>query len=240
MHSLQQIYALFSPIAYVLCYPQINRAESGGFPSYGRRKGAPLAYAVQKNIKEKSSKKEHHLWKRRETAGSGQKALNLVSIVTKLSNEKETVYGALDKWVAWETEFPLVTKWMLSKGLVLTMGTYDTLLLAFDMDGRIDEAETVWRMILETHTRSVPRRLFSRMTSLYDHHHMPEKLLEVFADMEELGVKPDEDTVRRIARAFHKLGQEDKRKQVIQRYGLKWKYIHFNGERVKIKIAEDG
>lgn len=52
-------------------------------------------------------------------------------------------------------------------------------------------------------------------------------------------MKPDEDTVRRISRAFHKLGQEDKRKQVIQRYGLKWKYIHFNGERVRIKIAEE-
>ncbi|RVW79012.1 hypothetical protein CK203_040191 [Vitis vinifera] len=34
--------------------------------------------------------------------------------------------------------------------------------------------------------------------------------LEVFADMEELGVKPDEDTVRRVACAFQTLGQEDK------------------------------
>ncbi|CAN6446167.1 unnamed protein product [Victoria cruziana] len=290
MHSLQQGYAFCNPIAHLPllnrsrfpeatayhfslsfrlsyrtpCCPissyQINGADGGGFPSNGRRKAALFAYAIQKNIKEKSSRKEHHLWKRRGTAGSGQKALNLVAIVTKLPNEKETVYGALDKWVAWETEFPLVaaakalgilrkrrqwlriiqvTKWMLSKGQVVTMGTYDTLLLAFDMDGRIEEAESVWKMILETHTRSVPRRLFSRMMSLYDHHHMPEKLLEVFADMEELGVKPDEDTVRRISRAFHKLGQEDKRKQVIQRYGLKWKYIHFNGERVRIKIAEE-
>lgn len=32
----------------------------------------------------------------------------LIFQVTKLPNEKEAVYGALDKWVAWETEFPLV------------------------------------------------------------------------------------------------------------------------------------
>jgi hypothetical protein len=28
--------------------------------------------------------------------------------VSGLPNEKEAVYGALDKWIAWETEFPLV------------------------------------------------------------------------------------------------------------------------------------
>jgi hypothetical protein len=28
--------------------------------------------------------------------------------VSELPNEKEAVYGALDKWTAWETEFPLI------------------------------------------------------------------------------------------------------------------------------------
>lgn len=28
--------------------------------------------------------------------------------VSQLPNEKEAVYGALDKWTAWETEFPLI------------------------------------------------------------------------------------------------------------------------------------
>ncbi|MBA0734251.1 hypothetical protein Gogos_018186, partial [Gossypium gossypioides] len=28
--------------------------------------------------------------------------------VSRLPKEKEIVYGALDKWVAWETEFPLI------------------------------------------------------------------------------------------------------------------------------------
>ncbi|KAL6204617.1 hypothetical protein ACLB2K_021884 [Fragaria x ananassa] len=176
--------------------------------------------------------------------------------VSDLPNEKEAIFGALDKWTAWETEFPLiaaakalrilrrscqwrrviqVAKWMLSKGQGATMATYDTLLLAFDMDNRLDEAESLWNMILHTHTRSISKRLFSRMISLYDHHEMKTKIIEVFADMEELSVRPDEDTVRRVARAFQEFGQEDKSKLVLRRYGCKWKYIHFKGERVKVR-----
>lgn len=68
---------------------------------------------------------------------------------------------------------------MLSKGQGATMGTYDTLLLAFDMDERADEAETLWNMILHTHTRSIPRRLFARMIALYAHHDLQDKVLEV-------------------------------------------------------------
>lgn len=206
----------------------------------------------------KRGKKEHHLWRKRDSTGSGQKALNLVRIVSKLPNEKEAVYGALDKWTAWETEFPLiavakalkllrkrkqwtriiqVAKWMLSKGQGATMGTYDSLLLAFDMDHRVDEAESLWNMILHTHTRSISKWLFSRMISLYDHHNELDKLIEVFADMEELGVKPDEDTVRRVGRAFQKLGLEDKQKLVLSKYQRKWKYIHFKGERARVRIG---
>ncbi|KAJ0017252.1 hypothetical protein Pint_10138 [Pistacia integerrima] len=264
-----------------------------------------------RKIIKKVRKKEHHLWKKRESAGSGKKALNLVRIVSELPNEKEAVYGALDKWTAWETEFPLiattkalnmlrqrgqwrrviqvnpcntrkswycmllvemskdlgmlsdtnawkgrwdfqapiwagchislliansqVAKWMLSKGQGATMGTYDTLLLAFDKDQRADEAESLWNMILHTHSRSISKRLFSRMISLYDHHDMQDKIIDVFADMEELGVKPDEDTVQRVARAFRKLGEEEKRKLVLEKYQCRWKYIHFKGERVKVR-----
>lgn len=73
-----------------------------------------------------------------------------------------------------------VAKWMLGKGQGMTMGTFDTLLLAFDMDGRVDEAESFWNMILHTHTRSISKRLFSRMIWLYDHHNKPDKVIEVF------------------------------------------------------------
>ncbi|XP_048225656.1 pentatricopeptide repeat-containing protein At4g18975, chloroplastic isoform X5 [Ricinus communis] len=156
----------------------------------------------------KAGKEEHHLWKKRDSARSGEKALSLVRIVAK---------------------------WMLSKGQGTTMGTYDTLLLAFDMDNRVDEAASLWNMILHTHVRSISKRLFSRMISLYDHHNMPDGIIEIFADMEELGVRPDEDTVRRVARAFKELGQEEKQKLVLKRYMSRWKYIHFKGERVRVR-----
>ncbi|KAA0051555.1 pentatricopeptide repeat-containing protein [Cucumis melo var. makuwa] len=210
----------------------------------------------ERRVVKKVGKEAHHLWKKRDSAGSGQKALNLVRIVSQCPNEKEAVYGELNKWIAWETEFPLiaaakalrilrkrsqwkrviqVAKWMLSKGQGATMGTYDTLLLAFDMDKRVDEAESLWNMILHTHTRSISKRVFSRMISLYEHHDLQDKIIEIFADMEELGVKPDEDTVRRIGRAFQKLGQEENRKMVYKRYSCQWKYIHFKGERVRVR-----
>ncbi|XP_051115485.1 pentatricopeptide repeat-containing protein At4g18975, chloroplastic isoform X2 [Andrographis paniculata] len=212
--------------------------------------------AGDKKTIRRSGKKEHHLWKKRDSACSGQKALNLVQTISGLPNEKAAVYGALDKWIAWETEFPLiaaakalkilrkrnqwkrviqVAKWLLSKGQGGTMATYDALLLAFDMEKRIDEGETLWNMILHAHNRSISKRLFSRIISLYYHNNMPNKVIEVFADMEELGVKPDEDTVRKIARAFEVLGQEDKQKLFLMKYQSKWKYIHFKGERVRVR-----
>ncbi|KAK8958173.1 hypothetical protein KSP40_PGU010045 [Platanthera guangdongensis] len=55
------------------------------------------------------------------------------------------------------------------------MGTNDTLLLALDMDDRFEEAEELWSKILQTNTRSVSKRLFSRMVSNYDRHRVPEK-----------------------------------------------------------------
>ncbi|KAI6703539.1 hypothetical protein NL676_012675 [Syzygium grande] len=126
-------------------------------------------------LNKKKGKKEHHFWWRRDSAGSSQKALNLVRIISDLPHEKEAVYKALDKWTAWEVEFPLiaaakalrilksrsqwlrviqVAKWMLGKGQGATMATYDTLLLAFDVDGRVDEAESLWNMILHTRIRA--------------------------------------------------------------------------------------
>ncbi|KAK4259490.1 hypothetical protein QN277_005815 [Acacia crassicarpa] len=255
-------YRTSKPIVYVshkknymrsaLAVPLIQSSLSHN----GRALGRPRV--LENKGKGKVGKKEHHLWQRRDSAQSGQKALSLIRIVSELPNEKEAVYGALDKWMAWETEFPLiavakalrilrkrgqwvrliqVAKWMLSRGQGTTMGTYDTLLLAFDRDRRVEEAESLWNMIVHAHTRSVSKRLFSRMIALYDHHYMPDKIIEVFADMEELQIKPDEDTVSRVARAFRELGQEERRKLVIKRYGLKWKYIHFNGERVRVRTT---
>lgn len=63
------------------------------------------------------------------------------------------------------------------------MGTYDTLLLAFDMDKRVEEAESLWNMIIHTHTRSVSKKLFSRMITLYDHQNIPDKIIEVALEL---------------------------------------------------------
>nr|CAD1819290.1 unnamed protein product [Ananas comosus var. bracteatus] len=199
----------------------VHERKGSRYASVKRSINLPL---IHRRILKKPTRKEHHLWMKRDSTGSGQKALNLVNTVSKLPNDKEVIYGALDRWTAWETEFPViaaakaleilrrrnqwlriiqVTKWLLNKGQVLTLGTYDTLLLAFNMEGRIDEAESIWNV--------------------------------VFADMEELGVNPDEDTARRIGRAFAKLGQVDKQKLVLEKYLSKWKYIHFNGERVRVQ-----
>nr|CAB3454562.1 unnamed protein product [Digitaria exilis] len=133
----------------------------------------------------KKPNKEHHLWIRKETAGSGKKALRLIDAVSKLPNQKEAIYGALDKWSAFEPEFPLIA---VAKAL-----------------------EMLKR-----------RRKWLR-------------IIQVYADMEELGVRPDEDTARRIGKAFVAFGQEEKEKYVLDKYLKKWKYIHFNGERVRVR-----
>lgn len=72
---------------------------------------------------------------------------------------------------------------MFGKGQGMTMGTFDTLLLAFDMDQRVDEARSFWKMILHTHERSISRRLFSRMISIYAHHDMPNDIIEVTSNI---------------------------------------------------------
>ncbi|KAL9262044.1 Pentatricopeptide repeat-containing protein [Drosera capensis] len=138
-----------------------------------------------RKVVKKPGKIEHHVWKKRDSTGSGTKALDLIRIVFEQPNVKEAVYGALDKWVAWELEFPLIAA---AKAL------------------RILKKRNQWI-----------------------------RVIQVFGDMEELGVKPDEDTVRRIARAFDELGHASKKELVIRRYGLKWKYIHLNGEHVRVR-----
>ncbi|KAJ3705190.1 hypothetical protein LUZ61_008895 [Rhynchospora tenuis] len=204
----------------------------------------------------RTGKKEHHLWKKRDPVQTLHKASNLVRLVLKLPNEKEVIYSALDKWTAFEAEFPVIAiaksldilrrsshwlriiqvcKWLFSKGQIVTWSTYDTLLVAFNMEGRLDEAELVYNKVIEENTRSTPKRLFSRMISMYDHHRLPHKILEVFADMEEFGIHPDGDTTWRIARALVKSKQPEKVKQVLEKYLTKWKYLYFDGKRVRVK-----
>ncbi|MBA0814215.1 hypothetical protein Gohar_020055, partial [Gossypium harknessii] len=67
---------------------------------------------------------------------------------------------------------------MLSKGQGATMGTYMTpfyLHLIWRIEWiRLDHCGTRFYI----HCRSISKRLFSRMISLFDHHSMPNKIIE--------------------------------------------------------------
>jgi hypothetical protein len=56
--------------------------------------------------------------------------------------------------------------------------------------------------------------------------------------MEELGVKPDESTMKKVAHAFSRMGLEDKHNEVLRKYRPKWKYLRFNGEQVRIPAKD--
>ncbi|KAL4180638.1 hypothetical protein AMTRI_Chr12g266850 [Amborella trichopoda] len=208
------------------------------------------------------------VWKTRKRIGSISKSEKLVECIKGLSNVKEEVYGALDSFIAWELEFPLivvkkalkilqnekewkriiqVTKWMLSKGQGKTMGSYYTLLNALIEDGRLEEAEELWTKIFSENLEGLPRIFFHLIISVYYKNNMHDKMFEVFADMEELGVKPNNAIVVMVGDEFQKLGMLDKYKKLKKKYPpLKWEYRYIKGKRVKIlsknlsQFGEDG
>ncbi|XP_071706974.1 pentatricopeptide repeat-containing protein At4g21190 isoform X2 [Rutidosis leptorrhynchoides] len=183
------------------------------------------------------------------------KASNFV--IKGLSNVKEEVYGALDSFIAWDLEFPLitvkkalkaleydkewkriiqVTKWMLSKGQGRTMGSYYLLLHALAEDGRIDEAEELWTKLFSDNLESMPRMFFDRMISIYYRREMHEKMFEVFADMEELGIRPTVSIVNMVGDVFQKLGMLDKYQKLKKKYPPpKWEYKYIKGKRIKVR-----
>lgn len=131
--------------------------------------------------------------------GTVSKGERLVDCVKGLSSVKEEVYSALDAFIAWDLEFPLiavkkalktlqaekewkriiqVTKWMLSKGQGKTLGNYFVLLNALAEEGRIKEAEELWKKMLMENLENMPRVLFARIISMYERNNMTEKLLE--------------------------------------------------------------
>ncbi|XP_022736420.1 pentatricopeptide repeat-containing protein At4g21190-like [Durio zibethinus] len=200
------------------------------------------------------------VWKSRKRIGTVSKSAKLVTCVMELSNVKEEVYGALDSFIAWELEFPLITvkkalkilqneqewkriiqviKWMLSKGQGRTMGTYFTLLNALAEDGRLDEAEDLWGKLFSDNLESTPRIFFDKMISIYHHRGMHEKMFEVFADMEELGVKPSVSVVSMVGNVFLQLGMLDKYDKLKKKYPPpKWEYRYIKGKCVKIQVKQ--
>ncbi|KAG4939615.1 hypothetical protein AAZX31_16G161100 [Glycine max] len=198
------------------------------------------------------------VWKTHKKIGTISKAAKLVNSIKELSNVKEEVYGALDSYVAWELEFPLitvkkalktleseqewkrviqVTKWMLSKGQGKTMGSYFTLLNALVEDDRLDEAEELWTKLLMQYMESLPRRFFDKMISIYHKRGMHEKMFEIFADMEELCLRPNIAVVSMIGDAFKELGMLDKYQKLHAKYPPpQWEYRYIRGKRVKVKV----
>ncbi|XP_023740393.1 pentatricopeptide repeat-containing protein At4g21190 [Lactuca sativa] len=197
------------------------------------------------------------VWKVKPKIGTVSKSLKLVECIKELSNVKEEVYGALDSFIAWDLEFPLitvkkalktlerekewkriiqVTKWMLSKGQGRTMGSYYLLLYALAEDGRIDEAEELWTRLFSDNLESMPRIFFDRMISIYFRRHLHDKMFEVFADMEELGIRPTVSIVNMVGEVFQKLGMMDKYQKLKKKYPPpKWEYRYIKGKRVKIR-----
>lgn len=197
------------------------------------------------------------VWKTKTRIGTISKSKKLFDTIKELSNVKEEVYGALDSFIAWELEFPLitvkkalkalenenewkriiqVTKWMLSKGQGRTMGSYYMLLNALAEDGRLEEAEELWRKLFTENLESMPRNFFDKMISIYYKREMHDKMFEVFADMDELGVKPTVSVVAMVGDVFQKLNMLDKYQKLMKKYPPPKKEYHYiQGKRVKIR-----
>ncbi|KAL0317139.1 UNVERIFIED_CONTAM: Pentatricopeptide repeat-containing protein [Sesamum angustifolium] len=163
------------------------------------------------------------VWRTKKKIGTISKSLKLVECIKGLSNVKEEVYAQ-------------VTKWMLSKGQGRTMGTYYALLNALAEDGRLDEAEELWRTLFSENLESMPRMFFERMISIYYQREMHEKMFEIFADMEELGIRPTVSIVTMVGDVFKKLDMLDKYEKLKKKYPPpKWEYRYIKGKRVKIR-----
>ncbi|XP_051152870.1 pentatricopeptide repeat-containing protein At4g21190 [Andrographis paniculata] len=197
------------------------------------------------------------VWKTKKKIGTISKSLKLVECIKGLSNVKEEVYGALDSFIAWELEFPLitvkkalktlenekewkriiqVTKWMLSKGQGRTMGSYYTLLNALAEDGRLEEAEELWKTLFSQNLESMPRMFFQRMISIYYTREMHEKMFEIFADMEELGIRPSMAIVSMVGDVFKKLEMLDKYEKLHRKYPPpKWEFRYIKGKRIRVR-----
>ncbi|KAI9112947.1 hypothetical protein K1719_016061 [Acacia pycnantha] len=202
------------------------------------------------------------VWKTKRKIGTISKAAKLVQNIKELSNVKEEVYGALDSFVAWDLEFPLitvkkalrtleeqqdwkrviqVTKWMLSKGQGRTMGSYFTLLNALAEDDRLDEAEELWTKLLMQYLESLPRRFFDKMISIYYKRGIHNKVFEIFADMEELGIRPLMSTVKMVGNFFKELDMLDKFEKLNRKYPPpRWEFRYIKGKRVRIKVNDQG
>ncbi|XP_056692918.1 pentatricopeptide repeat-containing protein At4g18975, chloroplastic isoform X4 [Spinacia oleracea] len=128
-----------------------------------------------------------------------EKTRFLINALFDLEDSKDAIYGTLDAWVAWEQNFPIaalknvllalekeqqwhrviqVIKWMLSKGQGTTVGTYQQLIRALDMDHRAEEAHNIWMKKIGNNLHSVPWQTCHLMISVYHRNNMLEHLVK--------------------------------------------------------------
>lgn len=153
---------------------------------------------------------------------------------------KDAVYGTLDAWVAWEQNFPIaplknvllalereqqwhrvvqVIKWMLSKGQGNTIGTYQQLIRALDMDHRAEEAHNFWMKKIGNDFHSVPWQTCHVMISVYYRNNMLDHLVKLFRGLEAFGRKPTEKKiVQKVADAYEQLGLVDEKERIMEKY----------------------
>ncbi|XP_056172447.1 pentatricopeptide repeat-containing protein At4g18975, chloroplastic-like isoform X4 [Syzygium oleosum] len=164
----------------------------------------------------------------------------LVSTLLDLKDSKQSVYGALDAWVAWEQNFPLaslrrallvlekehqwhrivqVIKWMLSKGQGNTMGTYGMLIRALDMDHRAEEAHRFWVKKIGSDLHSVPWSLCTSMIAIYYRNNMLEHLIKLFKGLEAFDRKPPEKSiVQKVADVYEVSGLVEEKTRLLEKY----------------------
>ncbi|KAL3569632.1 hypothetical protein D5086_029522 [Populus alba] len=164
----------------------------------------------------------------------------LITTLLDLNDSKDSVYGALDAWVAWEQIFPIasikqvlialekeqqwhrivqVIKWMLSKGQGTTMGTYAQFIRALDMDHRAKEAHEFWLKKIGRDLHSVPWQLCNRMISIYYRNNMLENLIKLFKGLEAFDRQPPEKSiVQKVADSYEMLGLLEEKERVLEKY----------------------
>jgi hypothetical protein len=85
------------------------------------------------------------------------------------------------------------------------------------------------------------KMMLTLMVVPFSNHIMyPLQLIQVFADMEELGVRPDRSIVRMLSVVFKKLDMLDKYEKLNRKYPPpKFEYRYIKGKRIRIAVYPD-
>ncbi|KAI4313596.1 hypothetical protein L6164_026560 [Bauhinia variegata] len=222
------------------CYTKAVQARDSSPASDLQPKQDQFATPTNYHLPEQKSGdiQKHHIGK---NLSKRNKEQHLVNTLLDLNDSKESIYGALDAWVAWDQNFPIgslkralnalekeqqwhriiqVIKWMLSKGQGTTMGTYGQLIRALDMDHRAEEAHKFWENKIGTDLHSVPWQLCHVMISVYYRNNRLEDLIRLFKGLEAFDRKPpDKLIIEKVANAYEKLGLLEEKQRVLEKYG---------------------